>query len=143
MKNLRKLFLLTILTIFVLSLTGCGDTKVELNNYITIDVGGYDSRGIATYSFDYDSFEKDYEGKIKVDPDCQYTDLGRMMGKSSPELLLLICVSQSLDKTSGLSNGDTITLKWDCKDGWASQYYNCDLVYSDIRYTVYGLQEED
>jgi hypothetical protein len=62
--------------------------------------------------------------------------LAQMFGESNSNLLLQSCVNYSLDQTSGLKNGDTITLHWDCDDDLAKVQFNCKLSYSDIEYTV-------
>ncbi len=52
----------------------------------------------------------------------------------------VFCDYQS-GKTSGLSNGDVVTLKWNCEDEMAEEYFNVKLDYSDVTYTVKGLEE--
>ncbi len=135
------MFLVTAAAMF--ALTGCGSTTVDLNKYITIECSGYDSVGTASYVFDYDAFNEDYSGKIKINSDNgdEVASLGLLSGETPSELLLDICVSQSLSQTGNLSNGDVITLQWNCEDDMVSEYFNCELSYSDIEYTVSGLEE--
>ena len=143
MKKIKGLLLLGMMAVAMFALTGCGKTTVNLNTYITIRCEGYDSLGTASFTFDYEAFEKDYSGKIKLSTkdSNEMKMLVLMSGESSEELLLDMCVSQSLDQAKNLSNGDTITLKWNCEDEMASEYFNCKLNYSDITYTVSGLTE--
>ena len=143
MKKIKGLLLLGMIAVAMFALTGCGKTTVNLNKYITIRCEGYDSLGTASFTFDYEAFEKDYSGKIKLSSkdSNEMKMLVLMSGESSEELLLDMCVSQSLDQAKNLSNGDTITLKWNCEDEMASEYFNCKLNYSDITYTVSGLKE--
>lgn len=145
MKKIKGLLLLGIIAVALFALTGCGKTTVNLNKYITIECEGYDSLGTATFTFDYEAFEKDYSGKIKLNSknSNEIKMLGLLSGGSNAELMLEVCVSQSLDQTRNLSNGDTITLKWNCEDEMASEYFNCKLDYSDITYTVSGLTEAE
>lgn len=133
------------IVVAMFALTGCGKTTVNLNQYITIVCEGYDSLGTASFIFDYEAFEKDYSGKIKLNSknNDEMKMLSLLSGDSSEELLLDMCVSQSLDRTGNLSNGDTITLTWDCEDEMAGEYFNCKLNYSDITYTVSGLTEAE
>lgn len=133
------------IVVAMFALTGCGKTTVNLNQYITIVCEGYDSLGTASFIFDYEAFEKDYSGKIKLKSknNDEMKMLSLLSGGSSAELLLDMCVSQSLDRTGNLSNGDTITLTWDCEDEMAGEYFNCKLNYSDITYTVSGLTEAE
>jgi hypothetical protein len=125
--------------IMMLALTGCGKTTVKLDKYVTITADGYDSMGTASYSFDYEAFKEDYSGKIKTSKDVN----SLYWGETTEELLLDFCVSQQLDKTDGLSNGDVVTLKWNCDETTAEEYFNAKLVYSDITYTVTDLKEVD
>ncbi|MDE5679927.1 MAG: hypothetical protein K2I01_05785 [Lachnospiraceae bacterium] len=143
MKKIKGFILLGMIALAMFALTGCGKTTVNLNKYITIECAGYDSLGTASFSFDYEAFEKDYSGKIKLSSkdSNEMKLLGLLSGGSSAELLLDVCVSQNLDQARNLSNGDTITLTWNCEDEMASEYFNCKLDYSDIEYKVTGLTE--
>lgn len=143
MKKMRGIMLLGIILVTMLGLTGCGKTTVDLNKYITINVEGYDSMGTASYEFDYDAFKNDYSGKIKLNSknDNELSGLGLLMGATTEDLLLESCVSQKLDKTNGLSNGDTVILKWSCEDAMAEEYFNVTLKYSDVEYKVTDLEE--
>ena len=143
MKKMKGIMILAIMLVTMFGLTGCGKTTVNLNEYVTINVEGYDSMGTASYEFDYDAFENDYSGKIKFNSKNgnDYSKLGLLMGATTEEMLLDVCVSQKLDKTSGLSNGDKVILKWDCEDVMAEEYFNATLKYSDIEYTVSDLEE--
>lgn len=145
MKKIKGLLLLGMIVVAMFALTGCGKTTVNLNQYITIVCEGYDSLGTASFTFDYEAFEKDYSGKIKLNSknNDEMKLLSLLSEGSSAELLLDMCVSQSLDQTGNLSNGDTITLTWDCEDEMAGEYFNCKLNYSDITYTVSGLTEAE
>lgn len=142
MKKRKKVIIFGTIVIMMLAFTGCGKTTVKLNKYITITTDGYDSMGTATYVFDYDAFEEDYSGKIKASKDSnKLNGWGLLSGETSEELLLDFCVNQKLDKTSGLSNGDVVTLEWNCEDTMAEEYFNVKLDYSDIKYTVKNLEE--
>lgn len=142
MKKLKGLFMLGVTSVMMFALAGCGKTTVKLDKYVTIKAEGYDSMGTASYEFDYKAFEKDYSGKIKLSKNSgELSGWGLLTGETTEELLLDACVNQKLDKNSGLSNGDVVTLKWDCKDTMAEEYFNVKLDYSNITYTVKGLEE--
>ena len=142
MKRMKGLLMLGVTAVMMFALTGCGKTTVKLDKYVTITAEGYDSMGTASYDFDYDAFKKDYSGKIKTSKNSnELSGWGLLSGETSDELLLDFCVSQKLDKTSGLSNGDVVTLKWNCEDAMAEEYFNVKLDYSDVTYTVKGLEE--
>lgn len=142
MKRMKGLLMLGVTAVMMFALTGCGKTTVKLDKYVTITAEGYDSMGTASYDFDYDAFKKDYSGEIKTSKNSnELSGRGLLSGETSDELLLDFCVSQKLDKTSGLSNGDVVTLKWNCEDAMAEEYFNVKLDYSDVTYTVKGLEE--
>lgn len=145
MKKLKQVLLMCMLGIVVLALSGCGSTTIDLNKYVTIEAEGYDSMGTITCRFDYDAFEKDYDGKIKAN--VKSSDGGTAaeiaielgVGEEVVDVFLNYCVDYQLDKYSELSNGDVVNLKWDCEDEDAKKYFNVKLKHSDIRYTVKGL----
>lgn len=143
MKKIKTYLLAGAMAAAMLALTGCGKTTVNLNEYITIEADGYDSLGTASYTFDYDAFQKDYSKKIKLNSknSSELSAYGLLAGETTPELLLDVCVDCRLDQVNNLSNGDTVTLKWSCEDDMADEYFNCKLKYSDIELKVSGLEE--
>ncbi len=145
MKNkMKTLLLMGVLGAAVFGLTGCGSTTVDLNEYITIEVSGYNSLGEAQVSFDYEAFEEDYGDKIKAKIDeneMTSMSVDLHFGGDPHTVMLNYCTDYEVDKTSELSNGDVIKLVWDCEDEDAKKYFNCNLEYSDIEYTVEGLEE--
>lgn len=147
MKELKQLLLACVMGIVVFALSGCGSTTIDLNKYVTIEAEGYDSMGTLTCTFDYDAFEKDYDGKIKANVKSNDGGTAAMIalelgfGSEVTDVLLGYCVNYQLDKYSGLSNGDVVNFKWDCEDDDAKKYFNVQLNYSDIQYTVKGLTE--
>ena len=141
MKKSRLLILVGMLFAAVLMLAGCRSTTVNLNDYISVEFIGYDTMGEAEVVFDYDAFNEDYGGEIEVNEDSGMAAMGMMAGDSAPELLIDFCVNRSLSQRTGLSNGDVVTLTWNCEDQMAEDYFDCKLEYSDIEYTVEGLTE--
>lgn len=133
--------------VVVFALSGCGSTTIDLNKYVTIEAEGYDSMGTLNCTFDYEAFEKDYDGKIKAN--VKSNDGGTAadialelaFGEEVVDVLLDYCMNYQLDRRSELSNGDVVNLKWDCEDEDARKYFNVQLKYSDIQYTVKGLTE--
>lgn len=126
-------------------LTGCGKTTVNLNQYITIVCGGYDSLGTASFTFDYEAFEKDYSGKIKLNSknNDEMKLLSLLSEGSSAELLLDMCVSQSLDRTGNLSNGDTVTITVSISGSVDTFVENYGVVISETKrtYTVENMPQ--
>ena len=118
--------------------------KVNLNDYISFNVSGYDSVGRAEYEFDMEAFLEDYGEKIKLTGKAKSgIDWLDELSSALPaaELMISDCVDASLSQTDSLSNGDVITLIWNCDEERAKEYYGCRLVYEDIEYEVQGLDQ--
>lgn len=143
MNKIKKLILLMITITGLGVLTGCGETTVDLNKYISITTYGYDTVGRVNCDFNYDQFEQDYAGKIKINEKNAKTEINSyILDYESPEDLLIdYCVDQHINNSYNLSNGDVITLAWDCDDQKAKDYFNVKLNYSDFEYEVQGLEE--
>lgn len=138
MKKIKYVILMAIMLMAMALCTGCGTTKVDLNEYITISAEGYDSLGRATYTFDRERFLSDYGDKIELNDEVKSAELA---ADTAASRMLALCVQADLDKAVNLTNGDVVTLKWTCKDELASEYFNCELKYSDIEYEVADLAE--
>lgn len=114
---------------------------VNLNKYVTVEYSGCNSVGTAQVSFDSDAFYEDYEKKITYSGSD--STLG-WLGEISPsELLLEMCVDGNLDKSKGLTNGDSIVYHWDCDDEDAKNNFGVRLSHKDITFTVEGLTEPE
>ena len=131
---------------------------IKLDKYMEVSSEGYNTVGKATLSFDTEKFEKDYEkklekalkkGKNKKNKNAYQASaylpdyFGDYDPTSEAANLLSDAVSGELDKTSSLSNGDVITYQWNCDDDYVLNKYGFKLKYSDIQYTVSGLEEAE
>lgn len=131
---------------------------IKLDKYMEVSAEGYNTVGKATLSFDTEKFEKDYEkklekalkkGKNKKNKNAYQASaylpdyFGDYDPTSEAANLLSDAVSGELDKTSSLSNGDVITYQWNCDDDYVLNKYGFKLKYSDIQYTVSGLEEAE
>jgi len=142
MEGIGRKIVIGIVACMMFALTGCGKTVVSLNDYITITSTGYDSKGTASVDFDKDAFLEDYEGKIKLaKKSSEMSELGLLIGETPAEMLYEFCIGKGLDKSTELSNGDEITLKWYCDDALAEENFNVTLEYEEIPYTVENLQQ--
>lgn len=134
MKIQKKLILLCIVTVlFGVLFTGCGKKEINLNDYISVVFSGYEGYGIATVEFDYESFETDCE-KIKI----KNPNVAALYGNVA-EYYQDFCFTYSVGEKEQLSNGDTITLTWECEESLAENNTSGILVYNDESYTVSGL----
>ena len=146
-KKSKVLMMISIAIVAALSLVGCsfGKKKINLNKYITITADGYENVGNAYFEFDLNKFEEDYAGKIKMPENYHGSGYGfwEYDEKQSIEAMLLDdCVKDVyFDKNTNLKNGDEITLSMDINNTIATEYYNVELEFTDMKYTVEGLKE--
>lgn len=140
---MRKVLFSIIFVLMMGMLTACGKVTIDLNDYVTIDVEGYNALGKATYKFDTESFTEDYEDKIKVKKQTEEIRIEQAFGSKPADILRRYCIGYSLDENSNLSNGDVITFEWNCDEEKASECFGCKLKFKDIEYTVSGLKEID
>ena len=112
---------------------------ISLNDYLVIDLSGYDGYGSANVRVDWGKIEKDYGNKIALTKDgaSKYATNGRSVKIID---ILRANISAKLDKSDVLSNGDQVQYMWDISDN-STAYVNCKLKYSDDSFNVSGLDE--
>nr|WP_232845454.1 hypothetical protein [Enterococcus innesii] len=121
------LFLGTVLSVFLLS--GCGQGNIEMLDFVDVNFRGLDTRGTASYSVDY---ERLHNYLIENDKELEFESQNVYYDDQQLEEMLGI----SLDKSSDLSNGDSVTLTLDID---SSKVKN--LVGGDKEFVVEGLDE--
>jgi hypothetical protein len=106
--------------------------KIDLTDYVSVEFSGYDKDGEASVRFDSDGFA---------------SAVARALSKNEYELLLseelLVCQQSfqySLDRTSGLANGDEVTVTF-TYDNEAVKPYKIQFTGDTAVYTVEGLPE--
>lgn len=129
----KRIILVALLGLMVLMLAGCGK-KINLNDYITYEITGYDGYAKLVSKFDYNSFEEDVLEYAKIDEDSkEYIRLATKLDSA---------YEYEWSKTKDLENGDKVTLHWKVKEN-ALEKYKITLTAEDIKETVSGLQELD
>lgn len=126
-----------IVTIFLLTLfSGCKkDEKViNLNDYVKVEMDGYDTIGKAYARVDIDAIHKTIIKGMKFDSvkdeEYFYEDVED-------------AIDVGLDKYSGLSNGDTVVLQWDLDKKLIKEIEersNCKFVYDEEKIKVKSLE---
>ncbi len=115
-------------------MSGCGRTEINMNDYLIISYDGYDTIGTAEYSIDVDSL---IENNTKA---FERKDSNPASAKSQLKTLL----KGELDKTENLSNGDTVTFKWNESDKEIiEKNYKVTLNFADKTDTVSGCKEPE
>ena len=121
------------------SLTGCGTKTVDLSKYVTVTFDGYDSIGTASVTFDTDKFEKDFKD-IKIKKTNEKVIFAQRLGETSTDILRG-CFNSSLDKSTGLSNGDNITCEIKVDEQTLSCFGDIKVSSTSIPFTVNGLKD--
>lgn len=111
--------------VFALALAGCAAKPVPVDPtpYLSVELSGMSGEGTAAWSFDSEGFAAACGEDVK------------------DAAGLAACVDGSLDKAEGLSNGDTVTFRWNCDADTAQQEHNAVLAPEDATFTVEGLDE--
>ena len=111
--------------VLALALAGCGAKPVTVDPapYLSVEFSGMSGEGTASWSFDSEGF-------------------AAACGDGVEDAAgLAACVDGSLDKAEGLSNGDTVTFRWNCDAETAQQEHNAVLAPENATFTVEGLDE--
>lgn len=137
---MKKNILILVMLAFVFMLTGCGTTKINLNDYVSIEVSGYDGYGEATYDFDFEQLEADYGDKIKIKKMTEDMKIEAALGATPMDILHSYCIAYATGEYMNLKNGDVATFTWNCDAEDAKKYFNCELQYEDISKPVSGLE---
>lgn len=132
-----------LLTMF--GLTGCGKTKINLNDYVEVNFSGYNTAGQAEIN----------ELKIRNDIILDHWETfglteeqheNEQAAANEDTRQFVESVSYSLDKMSGLQNGDAVTLQWNVQEKELDELakkIKAEFVYSDMTFTVEGLEEPE
>lgn len=111
--------------VLALAVAGCGAKPVTVDPapYLSVEFSGMSGEGTASWNFDSEGFAAACGEDVK------------------DAAGLAACVDGSLDKAEGLSNGDTVTFRWNCDAETAQQEHNAVLAPEDAVFTVEGLDE--
>ncbi|MCM1089624.1 MAG: hypothetical protein NC413_02175 [Muribaculum sp.] len=140
---MKKLSTVLMAAAMVVLLTGCGKT-VNVNDYVTVEVSGYDGYGTAKVVFDDDKFEKACEKFAFRDKTDEAKLVGALYG--NVDTFLKDCMSGEFtvegDVENGkLANGDVIVYHWKLNEDDAKEYTGVTLKASDITTEVKDLDK--
>lgn len=136
-----------ILLVLVLIFALIHKPTINMNKYIEVEFDGYDGVGSIHVTLDWKKIEKDYGDKLKVKKLSKEDKavLG-LLGADQDDLALMYlkeCVGYTLDQSTGLSNGDMVTLEWDIETDNIKEYLNVNVKASDKEYKVKDLEKVD
>ena len=120
-RNIRCGSIIAMAIILVLMISACGsgntgssDKTIDLMQYVTVTFSGDNGYGKASYAFDYGSFENMLAEKLNTDKNSAQFFADAVIIEEG--------IKTSLDKTTGLSNGDKITLTVSYNEAAAKDY---------------------
>lgn len=114
----------------------CRSKKINLNDYFTYEVTGYNHYGSVNYTFDQSLMEQDIFKIIGIDADSS----------EAMEISLLLddAINYSWStEMEGLKNGDKLEGIWVVSKNILKDKYKIVFTYTDISEKVEGLQESD
>ncbi len=140
-KKRHTKMVLIIVIIFVLIIAAAAfmmnrKPTIDLNKYTKVTYEGYDGHGEAEVKIDYGAINEDYAKKVKVMTNSEtfwFVDLS--VGEVLPYL-----VTASIDVSSGLSNGDQITISYQTEEEM-KEILDCKIKCREETVTVEGLEE--
>ena len=106
MKNRKQMIKMIAVIPAALILTGCGRTAIDVNDYVDIECEGADTKGTATCTVDFARMVEDNLELFGLDEANEVKQNGIVTNIESN-------LTGKLDKEEELSNGDTVTFKWD------------------------------
>ena len=106
MKNRKQMIKMIAVIPAALILTGCGRTAIDVNDYVDIECEGADTKGTATCTVDFARMVEDNLELFGLDEANEVKQNGIVTNIESN-------LTGKLDKEEALSNGDTVTFKWD------------------------------
>lgn len=113
---------------------------VNLNKYLEITVSGYDGYGNASVSIDWAGIEEKYGKKLSFTGKAK-KEFKQLLESMQPIDTLRASVGISLDKYSGLTNGDSVSYTWNIDEEELGKYLKCKVKYTDDTYEIDGLTE--
>ncbi len=132
----RLLFTPLLLLASCAVLSGCGTTKIDVNQYLTIQSTGYDSAGTADISFNVEDMVTSNPSAFVLEKDTPTIERNRIVQD------VLQTIDGNLEKSTGLKNGDTISYTWDDASLKAVEdKYKVTLESDTLKYTVSNLMK--
>lgn len=114
-------------------------STINLNDYLTIEVAGYNGYGKAKAVIDWDAIEEEYGSKLTFTREAEET-YGGWLSLLTPVSAMKDYVSVSLDESVNLTNGMNISYTWNVNEA-LSDVVKCKVKYKDGSYAVSGLAE--
>lgn len=129
-------FVLSLIIVLVAAIINSFPASIDLNDYYTASVSGYNQIGSVDLIFDWDKFEKDYGEKIRYINNYNSKDENK-----KPYETLVDCFDYNIEDNGSFSNGDTAIVSWDIDEDTISKAFNCKIKYKDFKVKISGLED--
>ncbi len=134
MKKTTKLLIIGLIMSICLVFSGCGNKTINLNDYVFVDISGYDTVGTAKLEIDYEEIVEENYKKFGLDEDSSDFDIAAVAAYLEEN------IDVELDKTKELSNGEEVKLEWKkVKEDKLKKKFDVKIKYSDKKYKVENL----
>ena len=136
--------LMLISTGILLGLTGCGDEKLDMNQFVTYEFVGYDGYGSVVSDFDDKEFISELVLLADPDKNIDESDAKDILGWDEP-LYDELSAGDWVDNGS-ISNGDSTTFKWSMSDSYKKRIKEktgVKLITDDYKIEVDGLKNPE
>ena len=131
-----KIIAIAALSLLCCSLTSCGKTEINVNQYLTTEVNGYDGEGYAGWNVDLGQLVKDNYQAFGLKEGYSMTEYQAVLEKLRNNM------KADYDKSEELSNGDTVKFTWDNSNlKTLESDYGVKFKTEDVEVTVSGLPE--
>ena len=97
---------LLVLGCSAITLTACGRTEINANDYLSAEISGTDGHGSVVWSLDTDVMVQDNHDAFKLKETASQTEYQRTAADVNDKLY------GAFDRAESLSNGDTVTFVW-------------------------------
>lgn len=134
MKQKKTILLAVLVFTFSVILCGCGNKKIDMNQFVTYEIAGTEGYGYVDTHLDEDAFAEAICEAKGVDLNSE--EAFAIYVKASD-----LIYEGSWDKEKGLSNGDTITYSFNLDDKKDKAFDKISLTYKEITATVEGLED--
>ncbi len=133
---MKKKWMITAVLPLLCLLTSCGRTKINVNNYFTTEISGYNGAGTVGVNVDLGQLVKDNYQAFGLKDGYSVVEYQTVLEKINTSL------KGDFDKSTDLSNGDAVKFAWDAASLDAlEKEYSVDFEMTDVDLTVSGLQE--
>lgn len=133
----KRIIFIGMLASSLLALTGCGKTTIDANEYLELEVNGYDTAGKVSCKFDAEQLVMDNLEAFGLSDASEMEYYSVIMNIEE-------YLSGEPDKKEELSNGDTVTFKWnESKADKLEEKYKVNIKTDDKVIDVSALEEPE